>query len=78
MLTWQLEMMSVVSGEAPIWGFAGSHMAFPVGFSGASYLGTFLSAQRHRVAFFLSRDTQKLGFASPRVEMPTGQNTVAF
>lgn len=58
----------VISWEAPIWGFAGSHMVFPVEFSGTSYLGAFLSAQRHCMAFFLSRGTQRLDLAALHAE----------
>lgn len=58
----------VISWEAPIWGFAGSHMVSPVEFSGTSFLGAFFSAQRHCVAFFSSREAQKLDLATPHSE----------
>ena len=68
----------VISWEAPIWGFAGSHMVSPVEFSGASFLGAFFSAQRHCMAFFPSRDAQKLDLAAPHSENANRAENSAF
>lgn len=68
----------VISWEAPIWGFARRHMVSPVEFSGASFLGAFFSAQRHCLAFFPSRDAQKLDLAAPHSENANRAENSAF
>lgn len=68
----------VISWEAPIWGFARSHMVSPVEFSDASFLGAFFSAQRHCLASFPSRDAQKLDLAAPHSENANRAESSAF